>query len=70
MLVPPVGLGIIAQFYASLETGNSKRDISEKIRHKLLSLPLPYGELKKLENIKGYRDVRFRNASKTLGANK
>jgi indolepyruvate ferredoxin oxidoreductase len=36
-----------------------EREISEFIKRDLLKSPLPYSELKKLENIKGYREVRY-----------
>jgi indolepyruvate ferredoxin oxidoreductase len=36
-----------------------ERQISQDIRQKLLSESLTYSELKALENIKGYRDVRY-----------
>ena len=43
-----------------------EREIALLIRNKLINqnLPLAYSELKVLENIKGYRDVRYESASR------
>ncbi|MBP9680187.1 MAG: 2-oxoacid:acceptor oxidoreductase family protein [Bacteriovorax sp.] len=41
-----------------------ERAIAQKIRQKLLAEKLSYSELKKLENIKGYRDTRYEKASR------
>lgn len=40
-----------------------EREINLAIRNKILASPLAYTELKKIENIKGYRDVRYLLAS-------
>ncbi len=48
------------------EWHKKERLISLEIRRKLLSQGLDYSNLKKLENIKGYRDVRYQNAQSLL----
>ncbi len=40
-----------------------ERSIAEDIRTKILGEQLNYSELKKLENVKGYREVRYQNNS-------
>lgn len=41
-----------------------EREFASSIKQKLLKSPLTYSELKGLENIKGYRDIRYEVASR------